>query len=93
MNLNLSDIHAPIHDWLGFDLTEQQIKEFADRHPSWAGDVSENGMDTCNREWFASLFARELIGRNWPMTMDAHKDPNFLEDLRKAASEAGYKLV
>lgn len=91
---DLEEIHAIVHDWMGLDLTNDQILELIREDDDFLGDYIAHGMDTCCRESLGSIIARKLVGRDWPTYGEGEQvAAEFHDKFVAAAKNAGYKVL
>lgn len=82
-----------VHDYMGLDLTDQQLDELCS-NPRVVAEVTEWGtFDTQTRERITAVLTEKIVGRAWPMYGDTqeYKDA-FYADFERLAPEKGFRL-
>lgn len=86
-------IQDTARDDYGIDLTLDQAKALCEERDIVA-TFAIGGFDTVTREKVASVLARRIIGRDWPMYGDGRPAlERFVEDMREKAPQLGYTLL
>jgi len=84
-------LKAEMKRWYGFELTDDQIKEYYDYYRDYHS-LEEMGFDTVEREDFGYYLAHKITGLNWPMNGDDDNiKKEFYKSLAENAPKMGYK--
>ena len=88
-----TEVQAVVADWVGIDLTSEQVDEIlADPHV--LGQVIPWGVqDTETRSAVVNFLAKKITGRSWPLNgEDEASKTAFLLAYEQGAEAKGYKL-
>jgi len=89
----VNSVKATMHDWFGFDLTNEQAKDLINaNYGACLNDILICGLDTCAREMLGDEISQRCTGRDWPCGCDGEDYTNkFFKDLAAGAKRLGYK--
>jgi len=80
----ISEIKKTMLDWYLFDLTDEQIIEYLDKHQL-------ESFDTLEREDYVDYLAKRITGLRYPINMDSNEYiNNFYKQLASKANDCGY---
>ncbi len=89
------DVHDIIHDWLGLDLTQEQVKTFLDNERSIVGQIAQYGAtDTPTREEIMRAIVIRITGKQIPPHGTPKEEKEiFWKEFDEKARGYGFKIV
>lgn len=89
----IDEVKREMRSWYGFELTDEQVKEYLEDVEERTGVLLE-WFDTTEREDFAYFITSKVTGMEWPMYGSSQEYKNtFYKTLEEQAPLYGYKWI